>query len=192
MAGDKTRFLTIDPANGGQKWSTPRTSSVSASAGEVVGLNASGLVDASLLPGGVETVQAVAVEDLLAGDFVHFYDNVGTREVEKADASDPTKPCNGYILAAVAGPVPGPAGTADIYIDGENSKADEADLDQSFEGKYVYLYGGGGFEGKGTTDVTEVTALGTPYLLQKVGILTDASGSPAKVAFLPQEPIEVE
>lgn len=43
-----------------------------------------------------------ATEDIAAGDFVNIYDDAGDPRVQLADATDPTKPANGYAPAAIA------------------------------------------------------------------------------------------
>lgn len=53
--------------------------------------------------GGSATPSAsiTASEDLAAGDLVNIWDNGGTANIRKANATDATKPAHGYVTAAV-------------------------------------------------------------------------------------------
>lgn len=90
-----------------------QTSSGVSDAGKIPALDSSGLLDASLMPAGVsaEIVVATASEALTAGDFVNLYNNSGTINVRKADASNNTKPADGFVLANVSS-----SGTATVYL----------------------------------------------------------------------------
>lgn len=88
-------------------------------AGKIIALDSAGLIDISMMPVGVaaETISAVSSENLAAGDFVNWYDNAGAITVRKADASNNTKPANGFVLANVVSPA-----SATIYlISGKNT-----------------------------------------------------------------------
>ncbi len=86
-------------------------------AGKLVGLDAAGKLDASVLPTGVgaDTVQATASENLSAGDYVNLWSNAGTFSARKADATTNGKPADGYVTAAVTS-----GNTATVYKDGQN------------------------------------------------------------------------
>jgi len=43
-----------------------------------------------------------AMEALAADDFVHIHVEAGAAKLRKADASDDTRPCEGYVPAAIA------------------------------------------------------------------------------------------
>ena len=76
-----------------------------ADAGKVVGTDANGKVNITLLPDGIgsDTKVAIASESLLAGDFVNFWNDAGTLKVRKADASNGyTKAADGYVKANVS------------------------------------------------------------------------------------------
>jgi hypothetical protein len=88
-------------------------------AGKIVALNDQGVLDNSVLPTGIGAdIQLIAAsEDLAAGDFVNIYDNGGSTEVRKADASDPAKRCDGFVLEGVTAP-----GNATVYFEGKNNQ----------------------------------------------------------------------
>jgi len=82
-------------------------------AGKIPALDSSGLFDISLMPAGVgaEIVVAASSENLTAGDFVNLYNNTGTINVRKADASNNTKPADGFVLVNVTSPA-----NATVYL----------------------------------------------------------------------------
>lgn len=75
-----------------------------ASDGALAALDASGKLDASLMPAGIgaNTVPATATEALNANDLVNVYNNAGVASVRKADATVEGKECNGFVKAAFA------------------------------------------------------------------------------------------
>ena len=83
-------------------------------AGKLVALNGSGKIDLTMLPTGVgpDIKNMASGEDLAAGDFV-YVDASG--EANKADASDPTKFADGFVLAGVTAPA-----VVDVYFEGIN------------------------------------------------------------------------
>ena len=86
-----------------------------ASAGKGVGLGATGKLDPSMMPVGIGpvTVTAKASMDINAGSFVNLYYDTGTLKMRYSDATDNTKPYNGFVLAAV------PSGTnGTVYLPG--------------------------------------------------------------------------
>lgn len=72
--------------------------------GDLVALGADGKLDASLMPAGFgqNTIPAVAAESLAAHDVVNLYNNAGTINVRKADATAEGKEANGFVTAAYA------------------------------------------------------------------------------------------
>lgn len=90
-----------------------QTSSGAPDANKIVALDSSGLLDISLLPAGVgaEVVVKPSSENLLAGDFVNLYNNTGTLNVRKADASTNAKKADGFVLANVTSPA-----NATVYL----------------------------------------------------------------------------
>ncbi len=82
-------------------------------AGKIPALDSAGLLDISMMPVGVgaEVVVAASSESLTAGDFVNLYNNAGTINVRKADATNNTKPADGFVLANVTSPA-----NATVYL----------------------------------------------------------------------------
>lgn len=90
-----------------------------ADAGKIPGLDATGRLDASVMPVGIgaATNQAVASEALGAGKFVNYHDDAGTFSARLADNSN-GRQADGFVLAAVAS-----AATATVYpLDGTNAQ----------------------------------------------------------------------
>lgn len=89
------------------------------SSGTLVARDANGRIDVTDLPTGIgaDTAAVVASEALLAGDLVNIWDNAGTVNVRKADASAAGKEAMGFVLSAVAS-----AGTATVYFEGSNTQ----------------------------------------------------------------------
>ncbi len=87
-------------------------------AGKIPALDVNGRLDVTMMPSGVGAENAVitASEALNAGDFVNVYNNAGTPNCRKADATNPAKKANGFVTAAVAS-----AGAATVYTDGKNT-----------------------------------------------------------------------
>ena len=83
--------------------------------GKVVGLDATGRVDASVMPVGIapDTKSVVSSENLAAGDVVNTFNNAGTLNVRKADATAEGKEVHGFVLAAVTSPA-----AALVYFEG--------------------------------------------------------------------------
>jgi hypothetical protein len=94
------------------------TSAGAANAGQIPALNSSGLLDITLMPTGVgpDTIVVPSSEALLAGAFVNIWSNAGTTNARNANATDTTKPAQGYVLSAVAS-----AGNATVFLSGENN-----------------------------------------------------------------------
>jgi hypothetical protein len=92
--------------------------SVTASPNKIPQLNASGTLDVTLMPPGVgaDTAPIIASEALAAGDVVNVWDNGGTANVRKADAAT-NKRGNGFVLASVAA-----SGLATVYFESTNNQ----------------------------------------------------------------------
>jgi hypothetical protein len=88
-------------------------------AGEIVALDNTGRLDQSVMPVGIgpDVSQIIASESLAAGDFVNVYNNAGTANVRKADATTAGKQCHGYVLASVDNGDP-----ATVYFEGSNTQ----------------------------------------------------------------------
>lgn len=93
------------------------TSAGVADANKIVATAANGRLDASVMPVGIgvlaETI--VASEALTAGDFVNIWDNAGTRNVRKADASN-GREASGFVLSNAAN-----AAIATVMLSGLNN-----------------------------------------------------------------------
>ena len=95
------------------------TSAGAADAGKLAMLDANGRLDSTMMPVGIgaDTASIQASEALAAGDFVNIYNNAGTANVRKADASTAGKEAVGFVLAAVAN-----AASATVYFEGTNNQ----------------------------------------------------------------------
>lgn len=82
-------------------------------ANQIPALDASGKLDASMLPTGVgpECVTVVASEALTAGAMVNLWSNAGVTNARLADCSSSGKQAHGFVLAACA-----PGATATVYL----------------------------------------------------------------------------
>ena len=92
------------------------TSAGNANDGDLVALDSTGKLDASVLPSGLgqNTISAVASEALAANDLVNVYNNAGVATVRKADATAEGKEATGFVKSAVSN-----AGTATIFTSGQ-------------------------------------------------------------------------
>lgn len=91
------------------------TGGTAAQNGKIVALDASGRLDASLMPVGVtaDTYSGTASEALAAGAFVYVKSD---GQVANASAATGGKPAIGFVLTAVAS-----AGAATVYFEGRNT-----------------------------------------------------------------------
>ena len=90
-------------------------------AGDIPALDATGKLDVSVMPNGIGADTAVinASEALTAGDFVNIYNNSGTANVRKADASQTNagRIAHGYVTTGVAS-----TANATVYFEGTNAQ----------------------------------------------------------------------
>jgi hypothetical protein len=96
------------------------TSAGAGDAGKIVALDSNGKLNNNMMPTGVgaEVVTHPSSENLTAGNFVNLWNDSGTIKVRKADATDNTKPADGFVLANVTSPA-----NADVYlISGQNDQ----------------------------------------------------------------------
>jgi hypothetical protein len=96
-----------------------KTSSAGAGdSGKLVALDGSGKIDSTMMPTGVgaDTVSIVASEALSAGNFVNIWNNSGTPNVRKADATTSGKYAHGFVLSAVSN-----GASATVYLGGQNT-----------------------------------------------------------------------
>lgn len=134
-----------------------------ASAGDVIVGDATGRIDPSWLPTGVgpENEVITASEALSAGDFVNVYNNAGTVNCRKADASASgglAKRAHGYVLAAVAS-----GAAATVFTDGKNNQV------TGLTGGEVFL--------SDTTPgkATNTPPTGTGKIVQSLGVAVSAT-----------------
>lgn len=110
MAGDK--YLYLNRAVVTEK-ATSQLSLGVADAGKIPALDATGRLDSSMMPVGVEDTEIdyiVAFETLAAGDFVNIFNSSGATKCRKADASVAGKEAQGFVLAGFSS-----SATAAVY-----------------------------------------------------------------------------
>lgn len=92
---------------------------VTSSPSKLLMTGADGRIDTTVLPTGVgaDTAAIVASEALAAGDLVNVWNNSGTANVRKADASTAGKEAHGFVLSAVSS-----GSTATVYFEGTNTQ----------------------------------------------------------------------
>lgn len=117
-----TKFLGQSSTAGAlAEYTGVQSSAGSGDVGKIVALNSAGQIDNSMLPTGVgaETKSIVASEALSAGNFVNVWNNSGTINVRKADASSASagKPADGFVLASVS-----MSASATVYFAGINNQ----------------------------------------------------------------------
>jgi hypothetical protein len=139
--------------------------------GALVALDASGKLDASVMPSGIgaNTVSAIASENLAAGDAVNIYDNAGTATVRKADATVEGKEANGFVQSAFSS-----SAAATVYTSGNVITG----LTGLTAGTRMFLH-----TTAGALTATPPSASGN--VVQLVGIAASAT----TVMFEPEEPI---
>ena len=96
-----------------------QTTAGAADAGKIMATDGTtGKMDASFLPSGIDlnVENIVASEALSAGNFVNIWNNGGTRNVRKADASVNNKFAHGFVLAGFSS-----SATAVVYLNGSNT-----------------------------------------------------------------------
>jgi hypothetical protein len=92
------------------------TSSGAGSAGEILALDSTGRIDVSVLPAGVgpDVSSVLASEALNSGDYVNIFNNAGTPNVRKADATN-DRPAHGFVRESFTS-----GQDALIYFEGPN------------------------------------------------------------------------
>lgn len=95
-----------------------QTSAGAANAGDVVSLDDTGRIDATMMPVGIgaDTASITTSEALAAGDFVNIW-NSGGAKARKADATVAGKEAHGFVLAAVSS-----GAQATVYFEGTNTQ----------------------------------------------------------------------
>lgn len=146
-----------------------QTSAGAGNAGDIVALRDDGTIDITMMPAGVgaQTKTVLASEALTAGNWVNVYNNAGTANVRKADATTAGKECNGFVLSAISS---GASGT--VYLSGTNNQVTGKTV-----GKLFLAITAGG------DTATAPSASGN--IVQKIGYAVSAT----EVAFEPCDPI---
>lgn len=116
MAGDK--YIYNNAGTLTEKASI-QSSAGAGDAGKIPALDAAGRLDTSMMPTGIgaDTASVLASENLTAGNFVNIYNNGGTANCRKADATTTGKEANGFVLSAVTS-----GQQATIYFEGSNTQ----------------------------------------------------------------------
>lgn len=94
------------------------TSAGAGDSGKLPALDGSGKLDTSFMPTGIaaDTAAIATSESLAAGDLINVWNNTGTANVRKADATSVGKEAHGFVLAVFTHPT-----TATVYFEGNNS-----------------------------------------------------------------------
>lgn len=159
MANDG-KFLTVT-AGGLTQESAINTSAGAADGGKIIKLDAGGKIDSTMLPleAGSE-FDVVASENLSQGDVINLFNDSGTLKARKADATDGTKPGDGYAVEAISS-----AGTGTIHVgNGTLTKTSHGFT----LGARLYLATTAGA-------MTETPPSGSGNLVQRVGKVIDAN-----------------
>jgi hypothetical protein len=92
--------------------------SVTSSPNKIPKLNNAGTLDITVLPTGIgpDTAAITASEALSAGDLINVWNSAGDARARRADASTSGKLANGFVLASVLS-----AGVATVYFEGTNT-----------------------------------------------------------------------
>ncbi len=103
MAGQKF-FALI--ANKLKEIAGVQTSAGVGDAGKIPALDSTGKLNVSLFPAGIgpELIIAPTSESLAAGDYVNLYSNSGVLTLRKADATNNSKPADGFVIANSTSP----------------------------------------------------------------------------------------
>lgn len=128
-------------------------------AGKIVALDAAGKLDNSMMPTGIgaDTASIVSSENLAAGDLVNVWNNAGTANARKADATTSGKEAHGFVLSAVTAPA-----AATVYFEGTNTAV-------------TGLTPGNQFLATTAGTATGTAPSGSGNVVQKVGVATSAT-----------------
>lgn len=156
MAGDKYLYNNAGVIT---EKASIQSSAGAGDAGKVPALDAAGKLDTSMMPTGIaaDTASVVSSENLAAGDFVNVYNNGGTANVRKADATSAGKPAHGFVKSAVTSPA-----AATVYFEGSN----DAVTGRTPGEQYLHTTAGG-------TTTTAPSASGN--VVQTLGVATSAT-----------------
>lgn len=149
------------------------TSAGAGDEGKLVALDASGKLDASVLPTGIgaNVIVLPASENLAANDLVNIWNDGGVAKVRKADATAEGKEVHGFVKAGVASPA-----NASIYLSGNTITG----LTGLTPGARQYLSTTPGL-------ITSTAPSASGNVSQMVGIASNST----TIIFEPEEPISV-
>lgn len=145
------------------------TSAGAGDAGKIPALDAAGKLANSMMPTGIgaDTASVLASENLANGDFVNIYDNAGTANVRKADATTAGKEAHGFVLAAVTS-----GNNATVYLEGSNTGVSGVTPGNVFLGTTA---------GASTSSAPSSTG----NVVQRLGVATSATS----ISFEPSAPV---
>lgn len=134
--------------------------SVTSAANKIAKYDASGKLDPSVMPPGIgaDTAVILASETLAAGDLVNIYNNSSVANCRKADGSTAGKEAHGYVLSAVTS-----GQNATVYFEGTNNQCTGLTPGAQFLS--------GTTAGKSAT----TSATGAGKVVQRVGFATSAT-----------------
>jgi hypothetical protein len=167
MAGNKYLALASGTAT---EVASANSSAGAADANKIVSLNASGVIDATMISGGggsALTTTVTTSEALAAGDFVNLFNSSGLK-AQKANATTAAKRAHGYVLAAF-----GSGASATVYTNSINTAVTGQTV-----GADVFLSTTAG----GATGTAPST---TGNIVQPIGVALSATS----VLFEPQTPV---
>lgn len=159
IAGDK--YLKTGSNGIPTEQAAAQTSAGAGNAGNIIAANSAGVLDTTFLPTGVgpETISATASEALSAGNLVNLWNNSGTINVRKADATSAGKEAHGFVLASVLS-----SGTAVVYTGaGQNNTS----VSGATPGVQFLATTAGG--------ITATAPSGSGNVVQRVGVATTAT-----------------
>ena len=105
-------------------------------ANEIPSTGADGRLDISFMPTGIgaDTEPVPASEALQAGAWVNLFNVGGIANARNANATDASKPVDGFVLAAVA-----QGDTATVYVRGINSMVPQGSITPASIGQKAFL-----------------------------------------------------
>ncbi|MEO5364213.1 MAG: hypothetical protein H7838_11410 [Magnetococcus sp. DMHC-8] len=113
------KYLKLNPSTG---LNVEEAAVTTATPNSIPCTDATGHLTQAQMPTGVgpELKQAMVSEDLAAGNWVNFHSVGGVTKVRKADATNSSKPAQGFVKAGFSVAT---NDIADVYCDGQNADA---------------------------------------------------------------------
>lgn len=156
------KYLKIGTNSYPEEVEATTTSAGAGDAGEIIALDASGRIDSTMMPVGVdeETVTLEATETLTSGNFVNFWLSGGACKARKADSTS-ALPADGFVLSTFT-----TGQSAKIYLRGQSNTA----VSGLSVGVRHYLGSAGG--------LTTTAPTTSGYIIQEIGIPTGTTNIP--------------